>query len=815
MIAKLGTIAKLVGMAASLACVSGGQGSARIVLIVEEPQAAGSGTVPVTAGLPFPKGSLKSVEHLRLYDGAGRPIALQAGVSSRWWTDGSVRSAVLDFQAELDSAGKGNYSLALEDGTAPPPAPPGSVALREDPEGVDLSNDRLSLRLTRDGTSALRHVNEAGQQVLRSLPGSGLWLRTGDGTVYREKEKNRTLLVEERGPLRAAVKVIGRLEAPAGGRAFEYWMRFQLQAGQSSVRASVAFRYLIKPVDDLNDSRAGKWKPGLGGRIDEELGSDVEWSAWGWDIPHVLGAPKEFSSQIDGRIVEGRPADGLVVVAQSGEREAKAGPTVGKTFGGWVAAAGEKTTLAAGIRDAAPLFPKRLELTPELLRLVFWERPEGAPELKIRGGFSSRSHDVVLAFGATAGRLAAARLAPARAFALPEWYCATGWVNTRPYSPEKYGPYETVADRWMARALAGCPLPGEMHYGDTSIDRVPPWRHVAYGMTADLAHPLAVAFLRTGKRKHFEALDAFVRHVGVDNPVREVNGLGGLSARVPERANNWHASYFTAGLVLEPLKAGKIPGGGCRPFGSQCSGLPRINVQGLFDHYILTGDRGSLDLGIEYSNYGLVIAKLGLGRVGSDNGRTFRNWFLLLAMGYRVTGDPAFKEAALEFIRHYSKKSHIEVEKGWAYGARGDEPAKNQHFAWEVSMESPGIIRALHYFIQDTESAEAKGYLIDSVERYWRLWEKNCPDVLRGLEEGKEQHDFHRWAMVAPALAYGYHYSGQAIWKERARKAWNTAFGSPQAAAKWGFPGEKLDLWGYDMYVQDGAEYLPFWKDGN
>ena len=63
-------------------------------------------SVPVTHGLPFPKGVLGTSEHLRLVDADGNEIPLQTR-SLTHWLDGNVKWVLLDFQAK---SGRG-YTL--------------------------------------------------------------------------------------------------------------------------------------------------------------------------------------------------------------------------------------------------------------------------------------------------------------------------------------------------------------------------------------------------------------------------------------------------------------------------------------------------------------------------------------------------------------------------------------------------------------------------------------------------------------------------------------------------------------------------------
>lgn len=69
---------------------------------------------PVTTGVPFAPGELKTGDGLRLLDDQGREIDLQTAVTA-WHADGSIRCVLLDFQTDV--AAKAARKFMLEYGT--------------------------------------------------------------------------------------------------------------------------------------------------------------------------------------------------------------------------------------------------------------------------------------------------------------------------------------------------------------------------------------------------------------------------------------------------------------------------------------------------------------------------------------------------------------------------------------------------------------------------------------------------------------------------------------------------------------------------
>ena len=77
---------------------------------------------PITIGIPMPRGLVTEPRQIALVDGDGKPVPLQALPTERW-PDGSVRWALLDFQANGPVSADGRYELTFHGGTTALPAP--------------------------------------------------------------------------------------------------------------------------------------------------------------------------------------------------------------------------------------------------------------------------------------------------------------------------------------------------------------------------------------------------------------------------------------------------------------------------------------------------------------------------------------------------------------------------------------------------------------------------------------------------------------------------------------------------------------------
>src|SRR6185295_12171560 len=97
--------------------------SSGTTLIVSSQPSPGRARVgePITVGVPFPRGAVKDAARIALVED-DRAVAVQA-LPTELWPDGSIRWALLDFQATGTFAPERRYHLTLDGGGAALHAP--------------------------------------------------------------------------------------------------------------------------------------------------------------------------------------------------------------------------------------------------------------------------------------------------------------------------------------------------------------------------------------------------------------------------------------------------------------------------------------------------------------------------------------------------------------------------------------------------------------------------------------------------------------------------------------------------------------------
>lgn len=189
----------------------------------------------VAWGVPWPRGAVKPDAAFALTDDDGRSISVQNWPLA-FWPDGSLK-----WSAHAVPPGeKFSESLTLSPGQPASPARP--VAVAETSDAVRIDTGVLRVELPKTGRVLIREILRSGRPAAGNL---GLVLRqkdapepAEDGSVRQQSLSGEitSVTVEQRGPVRAVVRIEGR-HAGADGRAWlPFVLRLYAYAGSDSLR---------------------------------------------------------------------------------------------------------------------------------------------------------------------------------------------------------------------------------------------------------------------------------------------------------------------------------------------------------------------------------------------------------------------------------------------------------------------------------------------------------------------------------------------------------------------------------------------------
>ena len=199
---------------------------------------------PVETSVPFPRGGLRSPETLAVVGPDGKPVLAQMR-SGLNWPDGTIRWLVVVFEA---SAGPGNYTL----GPGRSPAAPLLVA--EEPGRIVASSGEVAITVSTAGgwLECIAAPGSDGRLAAVVARKADLVLTRHDGVTFHASlagESGR-VYIEERGPVRARLRLEGECRAANGQKLFNYIIRWTVYHGRPEVFASVTW---INTTDQLSE----------------------------------------------------------------------------------------------------------------------------------------------------------------------------------------------------------------------------------------------------------------------------------------------------------------------------------------------------------------------------------------------------------------------------------------------------------------------------------------------------------------------------------------------------------------------------------
>lgn len=186
-----------------------------------DPNPAG---LPVSVGVPFPKGMLKEPVALTARSPGGERRPAAGRVLARH-PDGSVRWCLVSFGAR--EAGPHEIEVAQT-----PVAPAPAVTLKTADGVWTLDNGRLRLSVCESGPGVLGELVCDGHSYLAKP--ADLQFAVDDASTLHESR--RTVRVIEQSPLRVRLRVEGAQYRPGGARCLNYRLDVELWAGWPTLR---------------------------------------------------------------------------------------------------------------------------------------------------------------------------------------------------------------------------------------------------------------------------------------------------------------------------------------------------------------------------------------------------------------------------------------------------------------------------------------------------------------------------------------------------------------------------------------------------
>jgi hypothetical protein len=199
-------------------------------------------TPGVTWGMPWPKGQFPANQSFALQTAGGDAVAVQTWPTG-YWGDGSLKWTAHALGADAPAADK----YVIKPGTPTAPAKP--LQVHDDRAGVDVDTGVINVRINKRGGTIVRSITRGGRETARD--GELVCLRqdsaddageSGPARVEKFASTVHNVTIEQRGPVRAVIRVEGKHRALRGRREWlPFTIRLYLYAGSEAVRMTHTF----------------------------------------------------------------------------------------------------------------------------------------------------------------------------------------------------------------------------------------------------------------------------------------------------------------------------------------------------------------------------------------------------------------------------------------------------------------------------------------------------------------------------------------------------------------------------------------------
>ena len=240
----------------------------RVRLSVSETKGISHQRMPITRGVPLPRGALFNLDSVWVEDSDGQPVSAQFRTLSRW-EDGSLKWVLTDFSADVPAEGRADYAFCYGQKPASIPSN-GTIQIEENDDRITICTGPLRFVVNRQQFSLIESAElgsvdaagtfiPEGEVVSKDMTSGGeAWVRICESFDSTEGKRylygmggaclaslvkdDYTVELEEIGPLRTVIKCTGAFEADipfhhyAGYRPFQMVTRIYAYAEQTYLR---------------------------------------------------------------------------------------------------------------------------------------------------------------------------------------------------------------------------------------------------------------------------------------------------------------------------------------------------------------------------------------------------------------------------------------------------------------------------------------------------------------------------------------------------------------------------------------------------
>ena len=208
-----------------------------IPMHIADPSGVARQAWPMSWGVPFSEGQLKSDRNLRVLDAKGKELPSYADARATW-PDGSVKWALVDFQTDIGPMERRHFEIDFGQRVKRKPPAESVRVTRRDGE-IEIDTGAIRATLGTGGNRLFRQVVRGGRDHFVSGDAGDFTATDGDGKVFRSRIA--CAYVEEENPLRVVVKAQGGFFERDGTQLMSWVVRVTAFAGKPFLRVHHTF----------------------------------------------------------------------------------------------------------------------------------------------------------------------------------------------------------------------------------------------------------------------------------------------------------------------------------------------------------------------------------------------------------------------------------------------------------------------------------------------------------------------------------------------------------------------------------------------
>lgn len=341
---------------------------ARVSLTIDGKDGVHYNDTPVTFGIPFPEGELHRDDTVRLVDDNSGVIPAQTKCLTTWTPDGDyIKWLLVDAQLSLEPEAKSNLFLEYGDDVETVPGPDQPVNIQEDGGSyLEINTGPMEFRIRTqfndhwnkpsnpDFIKACRAgEDEEKQELFGSSPGPHLYMDDQNGNSYDSYSAGPPpeVSIEERGPIRACIRIDGHHVMEEGPKFCPYTLRLHFFAGSSDIRMQHTFTFDQEPYQTELSSVGIQFPLRLGDNLRAAVGGseEVHWTTNFEELQYLQRDDQEYE------------------VVRNGEKYGS-----GDRPNGWASLNGDRGGMAAVIKNAWQEYPAGFTLDSEGIDVGIW-----------------------------------------------------------------------------------------------------------------------------------------------------------------------------------------------------------------------------------------------------------------------------------------------------------------------------------------------------------------------------------------------------------------------------------------------------------